>query len=63
MKLVATIDGRGELLFFLVKEDIVERFVDEKADEGYLVSVVSNAESDDTKVCFHIEEEVYEIEE
>ena len=40
--IVAVIDGKGRITFIKVEEDKISDFVAEKADEGYLVSVVTN---------------------
>ena len=57
-ELVMTIDGCGQVNVWEVKEDIVDEFVNDKAESGYLVSVIKNAEKTLSngliKVCFTI---------
>jgi len=41
-EIIAVIDEAGQLNFYKVKEDEVEEFINEKAQTGYLVSVIIN---------------------
>ena len=41
-EIVITINGLGEVVFYTIPESEVEDFINEKCDEGYLVSVVTN---------------------
>ena len=43
-EIVAVIDGFGKIQFMKVDEEKVEEFVNEKAEEGYLVSVITNGD-------------------
>ena len=42
LEIIALINGLGEIEFIKVDEKDVEKFVSEKTDEGYLVSVITN---------------------
>ncbi|WP_456470057.1 hypothetical protein [Caminibacter sp.] len=67
MKIVVLIDELGKITFKKVADEIVEEYINEKAQEGYLVSVISNASvkslASGEIVEFEIDEVVEEIEE
>jgi len=52
---VITIDGRGIVNVYKVSKEDVDDFVLDKAESGYLVSVVTNGEVIGNKICFQIE--------
>lgn len=53
---IITIDGRGIVNVYKVNKEDVDDFVLDKAESGYLVSVVTNGVITDNNICFQIED-------
>jgi len=60
-EIVVTINGKGKLEFISIDENKIDKFVNKKAEEGYLVSVVTNGEIVKLASGCHIEFRIQEI--